>query len=160
VLTLPVTLQAMDVLMIDKNVLKEAGTRARICPDIPPKLLLNFLMLFKPDECPPPTPTPPTSPPILAFSRPLSQPVVFIPRNHRPAQSLTTPPTTSFFPEPVDPGLLQMVDQEACSHDGDSHSSGADSLQEVLFKQPAVKPPAVAVNMCLAPDLMPPTCVP
>jgi hypothetical protein len=80
----------------------------------------------------------------------LSQPVVFY-----PAQSLTTPPTTSFFPEPVDPGLLQMVDQEACSHDGDSHSSGGDSLQEVLFKHPAVKPPAVAVNMCVTADLMP-----
>jgi hypothetical protein len=41
----------MDVLMIDKNVLKEAATRARICPDINPSLLLNFLMMFKPDEC-------------------------------------------------------------------------------------------------------------
>ena len=40
----------MDVLMIDKNVLKEAATRARICPDINPNLLLNFLMMFKPDE--------------------------------------------------------------------------------------------------------------
>jgi hypothetical protein len=37
--------------MIDKNVLKEAATRSRICPDINPSLLLNFLMLFKPDEC-------------------------------------------------------------------------------------------------------------
>jgi hypothetical protein len=51
VLSLPITLQAMDVLMIDKNVLKEAATRARICPDINPNLLLNFLMMFKPDEC-------------------------------------------------------------------------------------------------------------
>ena len=50
VLYLPITLQAMDVLMIDKNVLKEAATRARICPDINPNLLLNFLMMFKPDE--------------------------------------------------------------------------------------------------------------
>jgi hypothetical protein len=86
----------------------------------------------------------------------LSHPVVFY-----PAQSLTTPhPRTSFFPEPVDPGLLQMVDQEARSHDGDSHSSGGDSLQEVLFKQPAVKPPAVAVNMCVTHDLMPPNVLP
>ena len=54
VLSLPVTLQAMDVLMIDKNVLKEAATRVRICPDISPKLLLNLLMMFKPDECTPP----------------------------------------------------------------------------------------------------------
>jgi hypothetical protein len=149
VLTLPVTLQAMDVLMIDKNVLKEAGTRARICPDIPPKLLLNFLMLFKPDECPPPLHPRPSSPPPDPYSfyhLNTLRPFLFY-----PAQSLTAPPTTSFFPEPVDPGLLQMVDQEACSHDGDSHSSGGDSLQEVLFKQPAVKPPPVAVNMCVTP---------
>ena len=41
-----------------------------------------------------------------------------------------------------------MVDAEASRYRGDSHSSSSDSLQEVLFKDPPVKPPPVAVNMC------------
>jgi hypothetical protein len=57
----------------------------------------------------------------------------------------------SFFPEPIDPSLLQMIDSEASRHRGDSHASSSDSLHEVLFKDPPVTPPPVAVNMCAPP---------
>jgi hypothetical protein len=42
---------------------------------------------------------------------------------------------------------LQMIDAEASRHDGASRSPSGDSLQEVLFKDPPVRPPPVAVNM-------------
>ena len=40
-----------------------------------------------------------------------------------------------------------MIDAEASRLDGTSRSPSGDSLQEVLFKDPPVKPPPVAVNM-------------
>ena len=46
-----------------------------------------------------------------------------------------------------------MVDAEASKYRGDAHSSSSDSLQEVLFKDPPVTPPPVAVNMCVTPAL-------
>lgn len=62
----------------------------------------------------------------------------------------------SFFPEPIDPSLLQMIDSEASKHrSGDNPSSG-DSLHDVLFKDPPVTPPPVAVNMYLPPRPPPP----
>jgi hypothetical protein len=70
-------------------------------------------------------------------------------------QPINASPIVSFFPEPIDPGLLQMVDTEARGHGDDSQSSNCDSLQEVLFKQLPVKPPPVAVNMYVDPRPMP-----
>jgi hypothetical protein len=48
-----------------------------------------------------------------------------------------------------------MIDAEASRHRADTHSPGGDSLHEVLFKEPPVKPPPVAVNMYGAPLLAP-----
>jgi hypothetical protein len=134
----------MDVLMIDKNVLKEAATRVRICPDISPKLLLNLLMMFKPDECNPPPPLKLTHPPFFVD-------VLFLLSPPQSSRSRKRSHNISFFPEPIDTGLLQMIDSEASKQDGSSRSAAGDSLQEVLFKDPPVKPPPVAVNMCVAP---------
>lgn len=134
----------MDVLMIDKNVLKESSTRSRICPDISPKLLLNFLMLFKPDEC---------DKPRIYCSLPFNHSCNFCCDPRYPTTFSHSMSDLSFFPEPIDPGLLQMIDAEASRHDGASRSPSGDSLQEVLFKDPPVRPPPVAVNMYVSPFL-------
>jgi hypothetical protein len=41
-----------------------------------------------------------------------------------------------------------MIDAEANKQDASTRSQSSDSLQEVLFKDPPINPPPVAVNMC------------
>jgi hypothetical protein len=64
---------------------------------------------------------------------------------HAKTNALSFSCNSSFFPEPINPDLLHMIDAEANAQDGTA--SCADSLQEALLKDPPVKPPPVAVDM-------------